>query len=241
MTKNTTKKTIVGTNTSLGGAVVSTTVDANPKVVNNLNVNIGKGTDITQTPAQPSQGVQSENGTVAYPQIDQEQKEVQPIDPIPNYECQFKQCQSQYGNPYGGLSQYPKQTPSQFLYSDVEILGYLCSTFQNIIVDDSGCIMNIVDRSGLIILPPEKLIKLIAMVAQITEDNVKIEILYEDEETDCCGKTLKKLTPLKEIAKIKIKKDTQSFVDFQLMYNGLYNKITDEYKVSLERIYEKIL
>ena len=122
---------------------------------------------------------------------------------------------------------------------DLEILKFLNQTFQNIIINDPECVANIIDKSGLVVLSASNLIRLIAMVCDVDEQNVKIEIEANDE-VGCCG-IIMTILPLKPIRKIKVMKNSDVYNDFQLSYNDLYNKIIDEYRVSLENVYQKLL
>ena len=197
------RKTIVGTNTSLNGDTMSSTVDCTStptsSVVNNVNVTV--------------RGTETENQKTT-----------------------IETSSTKIDNPYENMVKYPSTDTSD---SDIEILRFLMQTFQNIIMHDPECITNIIDQSGLVVLSTNNLIRLIAMVCNIAEDNVKIEI-EDNYEVNCCG-TIKRFLPLKSIRKIKVMKDTDIFNDFQLSYNNYYNKIIDNYKVSLENVYEKVI
>ena len=139
-------------------------------------------------------------------------------------------------NPYESMVKYPSTDSSE---SDIKILKFLMETYQDIIVNDPMCITNIIDQSGLVVLSANNLIRLIAMVCDVPEDNVKIEI-EDTYEANCCG-VCKKYLPLKSIRKIKVMKDNDVYNDFQLSYNTYYNRIIDDYKVSLENVYQKII
>ena len=193
------RKTIVGTNTSLNGDTVSSSVDiiSNPSnnIVNNLNVTV-------------------RNSEAEIEKLKEE---------IPE-------------NPYETMVKYPSITTSE---KDLEILRFLMKTFQDIIISDPECVANIIDQSGLVILSVDKLIRLIALVCEVNDENVKIEI-ESSYEVGCCG-AASKLLPLKQIRKIKVMKNGDVFNDFQLTYNDCYNTIIDIYRVSLESVYQKLI
>ena len=199
----TTRKTIVGTNTSLNGDTMTSTIDCNnnptSNVVNNVNVTV--------------RGTEKENN-----------------------ETTIETNTTKIDNPYESMVKYPSTDVSD---GDIEILRFLMQTFQSIIVNDPACVTNIIDQSGLVVLATNSLIRLIAMVCGVVEDNVQLEI-EDNYEADCCGFT-KKYLPLKQVRKIKVKKNSDVYNDFQLTYNDYYNKIIDSYKVSLENVYEKII
>ena len=198
------RKTIVGTNTSLNGDTMTSTIDCtnNPtsNVVNNVKVTV--------------RWTETENKTTTTAEI--------PTTKI--------------DNPYENMVKYPSTDSSD---GDIEILRFLMQTFQGIIVNDPACVTNIIDQSGLVVLSTSSLIRLIAMVCDVDVDNVQLEI-EDNYEANCCGFT-KKYLPLKQIRKIKVKKNSDVYNDFQLTYNDYYNKIIDSYKVSLENVYEKII
>ena len=131
-------------------------------------------------------------------------------------------------------TQFPAE--ETLLKDDREILVFLVQTFHDIITKDIKSLLNIIDQSGLVILDAKSLIGLIAKVMDVPENCVKIEI-EEEVDLGCCAVPAK-ISPLKPIRRIKIKKDSENFTDFSLTYNGQYNRIQDEYCISLEKVYE---
>ena len=122
---------------------------------------------------------------------------------------------------------------------DREILAYLVKTFHDIITTDAKSVINIIDQSGLVVLGANQLISLIAKVMGIQENCVKIEI-EEEVDLGCCGMAPSKISPLKPVRKIKVNKDG-NFTDLELSFNGIYNKIMDDYCISLEKVYEPLI
>ena len=122
---------------------------------------------------------------------------------------------------------------------DRDILLFLVKTYHDIIVSDPKMVINLIDQSGLVVLGSTALISLIAKVCAVDDAAVKIEI-EEEVDIGCCGTCSSKITPLKPIRKIKVNKDGTGFNDFELTYNSLYNKIIDDYGVSLEKVYEPL-
>ena len=202
-----TRKTIVGTNASLGGPATTATIDSSNSptnsIINNLNVNF-KG--------KPSNPDEVDYEAVKYQGLD----DVTVVKPISREATQeeFKPA------------------------DDLELYKFLVNAFHEIIVSDIKSMLNIIDQSGLIILDANNLIGVIARTCGVTEDNVKIEI--EDEAEGGCIAILRKVSPLKPVRKIKVNQGN-GFMDFSLAWNDLYNKIQDEYKISLERVYESEL
>ena len=202
-----TRKTIVGTNASLGGPATTATIDSSNSptnsIINNLNVNFKP---------KPTNPDEVEYETVKYQGLD----DVSVVKPISREATQ------------------EEIKPAE----DVEIYKFLVNAFHEIIVSDIKSILNIIDQSGLIILDANNLIGVIARTCGVTEDNVKIEI--EDEAESGCIAILRKVSPLKPVRKIKVNQGS-GFMDFSLAWNDLYNKIQDEYCISLERVYESEL
>ena len=202
-----TRKTIVGTNASLGGPATTATIDSSNSptnsIINNLNVNFKP---------KPTNPDEVEYETVKYQGLD----DVSVVKPISREATQ------------------EEIKPAE----DVEIYKFLVNAFHEIIVSDIKSILNIIDQSGLIILDANNLIGVIARTCGVTEDNVKIEI--EDEAEGGCIAILRKVSPLKPVRKIKVNQGS-GFMDFSLAWNDLYNKIQDEYCISLERVYESEL
>lgn len=200
------RKTIVGTNTALNGDTMSSTIE----LQNSPSQSVINNLNVTV------------RGTEEGPTTTKvETSTTNPAEPVTNT-----------NNPYEDMVKYPAVGRS---VRDSEILMFLMHTFQDIIVHDPQCVANIIDQSGLVVLSVDKLIRLIAMVCEVSEDNVKLEI-QDACEGGCCGAFMKVL-PLKPIYKIKVMKDSDVYNDFQLTYNNYYNKIIDDYRVSLESVY----
>lgn len=203
------RKTIVGTNASLGGPATTATIDSSNSptnsIINNLNVQI-KG--------KPTKADEVEYEAVKYQDMD----DVTVIQPKKR--------------------DLPIEEDTKNEPDETDLLKFLVNAFHEIIVSDIKSMLNIIDQSGLIILDAQNLIGVIARICCVTEDCVKIEI--EDEEEGGCIALVKKVNPLKPIRKIKVNRG-DGFMDFSLAWNDLYNKIQDEYWISLEKIYESDL
>lgn len=113
----------------------------------------------------------------------------------------------------------------------------LMKIYRDIITDNYDSVINLIDDSGLIILPYEDLIHIIAVLCEVQDQDVKIQY-FIDEDVSCCS-TITNLSPIKEINTIKVSKGGATN-DLNLSYNHIYNKIVDEYKISLDRFYVKI-
>ena len=215
-----TRKTIVGTNASLGGPATTATIDSSNSptnsIINNLNVNF-KG--------KPSNPDEVDYETVKYQGLD----DVTVVKPI------SREATQEEFKPADDLELYKFLVNAfhEIIVSDIKSM-----LFHEIIVSDIKSMLNIIDQSGLIILDANNLIGVIARTCGVTEDNVKIEI--EDEAEGGCIAILRKVSPLKPVRKIKVNQGS-GFMDFSLAWNDLYNKIQDEYCISLERVYESEL
>ena len=113
----------------------------------------------------------------------------------------------------------------------------LMKIYRDIIIDNYESVINLIDDSGLIILPYEDLIHIIAVLCEVPDQDVKIQY-FIDDDISCCT-VVSKLSPIKEINTIKVAKNGVTN-DLNLSYNDIYNKIVDEYKISLDRFFVKI-
>ena len=113
----------------------------------------------------------------------------------------------------------------------------LMKIYRDIIIDNYESVINLIDDSGLIILPYEDLIHIIAVLCEVPDQDVKIQY-FIDDDISCCT-VVAKLSPIKEINTIKVTKNGVTN-DLNLSYNDIYNKIVDEYKISLDRFFVKI-
>ena len=114
----------------------------------------------------------------------------------------------------------------------------LMKIYRDIIIDNYESVINLIDDSGLIILPYEDLIHIIAVLCEVPDQDVKIQY-FIDDDVSCCT-VVSKLSPIKEINTIKVTKNGVTN-DLNLSYNDIYNKIVDEYKISLDRFFVKII
>jgi hypothetical protein len=111
--------------------------------------------------------------------------------------------------------------------------------FKTIILEDRQASLNstygagrkatIIDKSGSVIILIKDLFSLISSLFEVDESNVNINL--EDVDIGCFSKTL----PIKKINSIKINKNN-TFLDLQVVDNGKYNLLSDEYKISLNRV-----
>ncbi|EAX90283.1 hypothetical protein TVAG_272150 [Trichomonas vaginalis G3] len=120
----------------------------------------------------------------------------------------------------------------------IDINFELMKIYRDIIINNYDSIINLIDQSGLIILPYESLIHIIAILCDVQDSDVKIQF-FIDDEVSCCG-TVAKINPIKDISTIKITKNGTT-TELHLTYNDIYNKIVDEYKISLEKFFVKAI
>ena len=132
-------------------------------------------------------------------------------------------------SPQGSWNLYETKTTSL----DTELM----KIYRDIIIDNYESVINLIDDSGLIILPYEDLIHIIAVLCEVPDQDVKIQY-FIDDDISCCT-VVSKLSPIKEINTIKVTKNGVTN-DLNLSYNDIYNKIVDEYKISLDRFFVKI-
>ena len=151
-----------------------------------------------------------------------------------HYGSRLRQDEVQSLSPNGAYD--PTYTPIENPYVkslDTELM----KIYRDIIIDNYESVINLIDDSGLIILPYEDLIHIIAVLCEVPDQDVKIQY-FIDDDISCCT-VVSKLSPIKEINTIKVTKNGVTN-DLNLSYNDIYNKIVDEYKISLDRFFVKI-
>ena len=119
--------------------------------------------------------------------------------------------------------------------TDDKITTELMHIYRDMLISNSGNIMNLIDDSGKIILPHDSLIHVISVLCGVSDDKIKIQY-FLDEKVNCCGALATKINPIKEISAIKVNKNGV-INDLNLTYNDIYNLIVDKYKISLEKFY----
>ena len=78
------------------------------------------------------------------------------------------------------------------------------------------------------------LVDIIAHCCGVDKTCVRITY-YENEDVNCCCSIASKINPIKEIQSIQIFKNNQN-LDLMINFNGVYNRINDEFKISLNRV-----
>ncbi|EAX77469.1 hypothetical protein TVAG_187560 [Trichomonas vaginalis G3] len=150
---------------------------------------------------------------------------------IPTYPTYPPPLSSNIENP--GIYDSSRNAPYK-----IDINSELMKIYRDIIINNYDSIINLIDQSGLIILPYESLIHIIAILCDVQDSDVKIQF-FIDDEVSCCG-TVAKINPIKDISTIKISKNGTT-TELHLTYNDIYNKIVDEYKISLEKFFVKAI
>ena len=126
----------------------------------------------------------------------------------------------------------PAQSPSKD-DSMIDVYKKLMNIYKNALLDDPQLTLNLIDQSGKIILRSSDLVDIIAQCCEVNKSCVKITY-YVDEEVTCCS-IASKINPVKEIQSIQIFKNNQN-LDLMINFNGVYNQINDEFKISLQRV-----
>jgi len=134
---------------------------------------------------------------------------------------------------------FPKRATSRepkdnlvFLQQYAKITGKLLTK------DDKHLIINILDQSGRIILSANELIELIAALlsdGNYTTDPSRITLkCFEDiSSCGCCGERSPSIVAVDNIQVDRL--------DFKLHYNDLYNRLQDEFFVSVNSVYKNSL
>ena len=145
-------------------------------------------------------------------------------------------------DPYNAIIQEegitPVQTPSALEKAQddsmIEVYKKLMNIYKNALLDDPQLTLNLIDQSGKIILRSSDLVDIIAHCCDVNKSCVKITY-YVDEDLTCCCSIASKINPVKEIQSIQIFKNNQN-LDLMINFNGVYNQINDEFKISLQRV-----
>ncbi|EAX71740.1 hypothetical protein TVAG_525150 [Trichomonas vaginalis G3] len=200
--------------------------DDKSRIIQNVKVNVSP--ELTRSATQPNLLTRD------LPKKEEENKEDEPgKEPveIPTYPTYPLPLSSNIENP--GIYDSSRNAPYK-----VDINSELMKIYRDIITDNYDSIINLIDQSGLIILPYESLIHIIAILCDVQDSDVKIQF-FIDDEVSCCG-TVAKINPIKDISTIKISKNGTT-TELHLTYNDIYNKIVDEYKISLEKFFVKAI
>ena len=140
-------------------------------------------------------------------------------------------------DPYNAIIQEEGITPVQEKAQDdsmIEVYKKLMNIYKNALLDDPQLTLNLIDQSGKIILRSSDLVDIIAHCCDVNKSCVKITY-YVDEDITCCCSIASKINPVKEIQSIQIFKNNQN-LDLMINFNGVYNQINDEFKISLQRV-----
>ena len=116
----------------------------------------------------------------------------------------------------------------------LEVYKKLMNVYKNALLDDPQLTLNLIDQSGKIILKSLDLVDIIAHCCGVDKTCVRITY-YDDEDVNCCCSIVSKINPIKEIQSIQIFKNNQN-LDLMINFNGVYNRINDEFKISLNRV-----
>ena len=109
--------------------------------------------------------------------------------------------------------------------ANAALYKHLALAFSSILKNNNPkLIANLIDQSGKVILAAADLVTAISLMLGV--DSSVIVISYEDPEAGCLGR----VSPIKRITAIKI-----NGYDFNLGYNKQYNRLSDEFGVSLVR------
>lgn len=210
----------ISTSTALGQNAA--TLSANPSVNQNVNISLAAPTPAPTTPTYPTAEAHTCMTSSA--------------------ECVQSRDVNIDESPYNDV-QPLNEDKASVIYRVRESCDPMTSVYQklmnvykNALLDDPQLTLNLIDQSGKIILNGSDLTELLAVMCNVESSHVKINY-YLDEEPGCCG-TIKKLSPIKEIDSIQICK-SGVWLDLIINFNGIYNKINDEFKISLKRVLVK--
>ena len=107
-----------------------------------------------------------------------------------------------------------------------EKLAYIMS--QILATNNSTLLVNVIDKSGFIILKAEELVNLISILTAASPNNISIHYASE-EETGCC---FTKYSPVKTIQSITVNNQ-----DLQYSCNKQYNILKNQFRISLNKCF----
>ena len=141
-------------------------------------------------------------------------------------------------SPYSVIDAAVERDPTLVSYKEnddmTEVYKKLMNVYKNALLDDPQLTLNLIDQSGKIILKSLDLVDIIAHCCGVDKTCVRITY-YENEDVNCCCSIASKINPIKEIQSIQIFKNNQN-LDLMINFNGVYNRINDEFKISLNRV-----
>ena len=141
-------------------------------------------------------------------------------------------------SPYSVIDTPAVRDPTLVSYKEndemLEVYKKLMNVYKNALLDDPQLTLNLIDQSGKIILRSLDLVDIIAHCCGVDKTCVRITY-YDDEDVNCCCSIVSKINPIKEIQSIQIFKNNQN-LDLMINFNGVYNRINDEFKISLNRV-----
>ena len=141
-------------------------------------------------------------------------------------------------SPYSVIEPQNERDPALVSYKEnddmTEVYKKLMNVYKNALLDDPQLTLNLIDQSGKIILKSLDLVDIIAHCCGVDKTCVRITY-YENEDVNCCCSIASKINPIKEIQSIQIFKNNQN-LDLMINFNGVYNRINDEFKISLNRV-----
>jgi hypothetical protein len=127
-------------------------------------------------------------------------------------------------------SEVPAPTPEVSTAKITDFRDEIIRIFKDIVLDDRKSVINVLDRSGCVILIAKDLLSLISKLYDVNETDIKIN--YDDEDTGCC---FSKIIPVKHVNSIKIM--VKNFYnDLQYIDNSKYNLLCDDFKISLTSV-----
>ncbi|EAX66266.1 hypothetical protein TVAG_555740 [Trichomonas vaginalis G3] len=153
--------------------------DDKSRIIQNVKVNVSP--ELTRSATQPNLLTRD------LPKNEEEQNKEdepgkEPVE-IPTYPTYLPPLSSNIENP--GIYDSSRNAPYK-----IDINSELMKIYRDIIINNYDSIINLIDQSGLIILPYESLIHIIAILCDVQDSDVKIQF-FIDDEVSCCGTVAK--------------------------------------------------
>ncbi|EAX69065.1 hypothetical protein TVAG_539680, partial [Trichomonas vaginalis G3] len=156
--------------------------DDKSRIIQNVKVNVSP--ELTRSATQPNlltrdlpKKEEEQNKEDGDPIILSEPGK-EPVE-IPTYPTYPPPLSSNIENP--GIYDSSRNAPYK-----IDINSELMKIYRDIIINNYDSIINLIDQSGLIILPYESLIHIIAILCDVQDSDVKIQF-FIDDEVSCCG------------------------------------------------------
>ena len=121
-------------------------------------------------------------------------------------------------------------------YDDLNIECDVYKKLMRILKNNYKIPAELLDEQRKLILKESMLKEFIAMLASIPTENVIIDT--HESDSGCCGISMKMIGDIEDI---KIKVSERCYKSLKIFYNEIYNRIIEEFGISLKKINNNIM